>query len=86
MKDSLLMEKWSSQSLEITKNYVPDKELLMLNLVISGHVHDCKIRPEQKNILYMVQPSSSLEISLKESEVRPKHIGLLRIFSAILLF
>lgn len=64
------------------KNYVPEEILPeFLDLVVWGHEHDCRIKPEEipgKNF-YVTQPGSSVATSLSEGEALDKHIGLLRV-------
>lgn len=43
-----------------SKNFIPDDALpSMLNLVIWGHEHDCRIIPEEKNTVYISQPGKN---------------------------
>ena len=56
-----------------------------LDLVIWGHEHECRIRPEYNELqrFYVSQPGSSVITSLSESEVGPKHVGLLKIHKKV---
>lgn len=53
-----------------------------LHLVIWGHEHECRIRPEFNELLhfYVTQPGSSVITSLSDSELAPKHAGILKIY------
>lgn len=65
------------------KNYIPETFLPdFLDLVIWGHEHECRIRPEYNDLqkFFVSQPGSSVITSLSESELEPKHIGLLKIY------
>ncbi|KAG5894927.1 hypothetical protein JTB14_008886 [Gonioctena quinquepunctata] len=63
------------------KNFIPDDSLPdFLDLVIWGHEHDCRIKPEKKmNNVHVCQPGSSVATSLAAGEAIPKHVGLLKI-------
>jgi double-strand break repair protein MRE11 len=52
-----------------------------LDLVIWGHEHECRIRPEFNELqrFYVSQPGSSVITSLSESELEPKHVAILRV-------
>lgn len=52
-----------------------------LDLVIWGHEHECRIRPEFNELqrFFVTQPGSSVITSLSESELAPKHVGVLKI-------
>lgn len=52
-----------------------------MDLVIWGHEHECRIRPEYNELqrFYVSQPGSSVITSLSESELAAKHIALLKI-------
>ena len=52
-----------------------------LDLVIWGHEHECRIRPEYNELqrFYVSQPGSSVITSLSESELAPKHVALLKV-------
>ncbi|KYN11165.1 Double-strand break repair protein MRE11A [Trachymyrmex cornetzi] len=58
-----------------------DKLHKFLNLIIWGHEHECRIKPEfnQQGEYFISQPGSSIVTSLCESESKPKHVGLLKI-------
>jgi len=53
-----------------------------IDLVIWGHEHECRIRPEYNELqkFYVTQPGSSVITSLSESETGQKHVGLLQIY------
>ncbi|XP_030764461.1 double-strand break repair protein MRE11 [Sitophilus oryzae] len=63
------------------KCFIPDEALpSVLDLVIWGHEHDCRINPEQTgNDVFITQPGSSVATSLCVGESLEKHIGLLKI-------
>lgn len=64
------------------KNYVPQDNICdLIDLVLWGHEHDCRIAPESvsnKNF-HITQPGSSVATSLSEGESIPKHVGILYI-------
>ncbi|XP_013792884.2 double-strand break repair protein MRE11-like [Limulus polyphemus] len=64
-------------------NYLPEQFLDdFLDLVIWGHEHECRIKPEwngQQNF-YVCQPGSSVATSLCPGEAVPKCIGMLNIY------
>jgi double-strand break repair protein MRE11 len=65
------------------KNYIPEGFLPdFLDLVIWGHEHECRLRPEYNELLkfFVSQPGSSVITSLSESELKPKHVGLLKVY------
>ncbi|XP_052860767.1 double-strand break repair protein MRE11 [Anopheles cruzii] len=64
------------------KNYLPEHALpKFLDLVIWGHEHDCRIRPEENphGKFYVSQPGSTVATSLSEGESIEKCCALLRI-------
>lgn len=63
------------------KNYLPDNVIpSFINLVIWGHEHDCRIRPEENaNGVFISQPGSSVATSLSYGESIDKHIATLAI-------
>lgn len=64
------------------KNYIPETFLPdFLDLVIWGHEHECRIRPEFNELqrFYVSQPGSSVITSLSESELAPKHVAVLKV-------
>lgn len=52
-----------------------------INLVVWGHEHDCRIRPEPVagKRYFISQPGSSIATSLAEGEALDKHVALLKI-------
>ncbi|KAH9962132.1 Metallo-dependent phosphatase-like protein [Russula dissimulans] len=52
-----------------------------INLVVWGHEHDCRIRPEPVagKRYFITQPGSSIATSLAEGEALDKHVALLKI-------
>lgn len=52
-----------------------------LDLVIWGHEHECRIRPEFNELqqFFVTQPGSSVVTSLSESELAPKHVAVIKI-------
>ena len=52
-----------------------------LDLVIWGHEHEVRIRPEFNELqsFYVTQPGSSVATSLSESEIAQKHCAILKI-------
>ena len=63
-------------------NYIPEQFLDdFLDLVLWGHEHECRIKPEWNGVqnFYVTQPGSSIATSLTEGETKQKHIGLLQI-------
>ncbi len=52
------------------------------DLVIWGHEHESLIRPVYNELtkFYVTQPGSSCITSLSESELAPKHCGVLKVF------
>ncbi|TMW48772.1 hypothetical protein DOY81_006150 [Sarcophaga bullata] len=65
------------------KNYLPEEALPeFLNLVIWGHEHDCRIKPEHnvKRDFYVCQPGSTVPTSLAEGESIRKHVAILEIY------
>jgi double-strand break repair protein MRE11 len=65
------------------KNYIPEGFLpTFLDLVIWGHEHESRIRPEYNSLqtFYVTQPGSSVATSLSESETVQKHCAILKIF------
>jgi double-strand break repair protein MRE11 len=64
------------------KNYIPETFLEgFLDLVIWGHEHECRLRPEYNELkeFYVSQPGSTVITSLSESEAVPKCVGILKI-------
>jgi double-strand break repair protein MRE11 len=64
------------------KNYIPETFLPnFLDLVLWGHEHECRLRPEYNEIqeFYVTQPGSTVITSLCESEAVPKQVGILKI-------
>ena len=64
------------------KNYIPETFLPeFFDLVIWGHEHECRIRPEYNEIqkFYVTQPGSSVITSLSESELDQKHVAILKV-------
>ena len=64
------------------KNYIPETFLeSFLDLVIWGHEHECRIRPEYNELreFYVTQPGSTVITALCESEAVPKSVGILKI-------
>ena len=53
----------------------------MLDLVIWGHEHECRITPEPSSVadFQIIQPGSSIATSLSDGEAKPKHVGILEI-------
>ncbi|XP_033738738.1 double-strand break repair protein MRE11-like [Pecten maximus] len=71
-----------NRSKHTTTNYIPEQFLDdFLDLVIWGHEHECRIKPEWNSVqnFYVSQPGSSVATSLSEGETVKKHIGLLQI-------
>ncbi|XP_075238122.1 double strand break repair nuclease mre11 [Lycorma delicatula] len=63
-------------------NTIPEDALpKFLDVVIWGHEHECRIRPEINPIqnFSVIQPGSSVATSLCEGEAQPKHVGILKI-------
>jgi double-strand break repair protein MRE11 len=63
-------------------SYIPEKFLPdMLDLVVWGHEHECKIEPETSDsgTFKVVQPGSSVATSLVPGEEVPKHVAILSI-------
>ncbi len=50
-------------------------------MVIWGHEHECRIRPEYNELqkFYVIQPGSSVITALCESELGPKQVGILKV-------
>ncbi|XP_031620222.1 double-strand break repair protein MRE11 [Contarinia nasturtii] len=64
------------------KNYVPEEVLPdMLDFVLWGHEHDCRVEPEQPpgKSFFVSQPGSSVATSLSEGESFEKHIAILHV-------
>ncbi|XP_076275153.1 double strand break repair nuclease mre11 [Rhynchophorus ferrugineus] len=63
------------------KNFIPDDALPeLLDLVIWGHEHDCRIDPEtNSNKVHICQPGSTVATSLSVGESLQKHVGLFKI-------
>ncbi|KAI8972787.1 Metallo-dependent phosphatase-like protein [Pilobolus umbonatus] len=59
----------------IPEDYLDD----FIDLVIWGHEHECRIRPEGLPHVQISQPGSSVATSLCEGEAQEKHVGLLAI-------
>jgi len=55
-----------------------------IDLVIWGHEHESRIRPEFNDLqsFYVTQPGSSVATSLSESEIATKHVGILKIYKS----
>ena len=53
-----------------------------LDLVLWGHEHECRLRPEYNELqkFFVTQPGSSVITALCESELGPKHVGVLKIY------
>ncbi|XP_022189664.2 double-strand break repair protein MRE11 [Nilaparvata lugens] len=53
-----------------------------LDVVIWGHEHDCRIKPEQNPTtgFHVIQPGSPVATSLCEGESIPKHVGILKVY------
>ncbi len=53
-----------------------------LDLVLWGHEHECRIKPEYNELqgFYVTQPGSSVITALCESELEPKHVGILKVY------
>ncbi len=51
------------------------------DLVIWGHEHECRIRPEYNELqkFFVTQPGSSVITSLSESELGQKHVAILKV-------
>ncbi|KAF5306956.1 hypothetical protein FQA39_LY00186 [Lamprigera yunnana] len=64
------------------KNYIPESAIpSFIDLVIWGHEHDCKIRPQQiERDIYISQPGSSVATSLAHGETLEKNVAVLRIY------
>lgn len=65
------------------KNYIPETFLPnFLDLVVWGHEHECRIRPEynELNRFYVIQPGSTVITALCESEAVPKQVAILKIY------
>jgi double-strand break repair protein MRE11 len=65
------------------KNSIPEEFLPnFLDLVLWGHEHECRIRPEfnVQQKFYVTQPGSSVITALCDSEVAPKHVGILKVY------
>ncbi|ENN72711.1 hypothetical protein YQE_10649, partial [Dendroctonus ponderosae] len=64
------------------KTFVPDDALPdILDLVIWGHEHDCRIEPERTNSkTHILQPGSTVATSLCIGEAIPKHVALLKVY------
>ncbi|KAG1669695.1 Double-strand break repair protein MRE11 [Nymphon striatum] len=64
-------------------NFIPEEFLDdLLDLVIWGHEHECRIEPEWNSHqnFYVSQPGSSVATSLCHAETVPKHVGILEIY------
>ncbi|KAJ1522908.1 hypothetical protein ONE63_002048 [Megalurothrips usitatus] len=65
------------------KGYIDESALPgMLDLIIWGHEHDCRVEPEfnaTKNF-HVMQPGSSVATSLAEGESLPKHVAIVKIY------
>jgi double-strand break repair protein MRE11 len=64
------------------KNYIPETFLEgFLDLVIWGHEHECRIKPEFNELkeFYVTQPGSTVITALCESEAVKKSVGILKI-------
>lgn len=64
------------------KNTIPEDFLPeLLDFVIWGHEHDCRIKPEPNSIrdFYITQPGSSVATSLCEGEAIKKQVGILNV-------
>lgn len=64
------------------KNYIPETFLeSFLDLVIWGHEHECRLRPEYNELkeFYVTQPGSTVITALCESEAVKKCVGILKI-------
>ena len=65
-------------SIFATEGFLPD----FLDLVLWGHEHQCRIRPEYNELtkFFVTQPGSSVITALCESELDAKHVGILKIY------
>jgi len=65
------------------KNYINEAFLDgFLNLILWGHEHECLIQPAPTSSQFWItQPGSTIATSLSEFEAKPKHVGLLEVFS-----
>ena len=61
----------------LPENFLPS----ILDLVMWGHEHDCRIDPEwnENRQFYVIQPGSSVVTSLSEGEAKEKCVGLLEV-------
>ncbi len=85
-KEDIIRRQISAQQLkflpftlfEKTEGFLPD----FLDLVLWGHEHECRIRPEFNELtkFFVTQPGSSVITALCESELEPKHVGICKIY------
>lgn len=71
-----------------TGNYLPVKYIpSFFDVVLWGHEHECKIRPEYVDVsskmdgdgFFIIQPGSTVATSLTPEEALPKHVAVLTI-------